>query len=74
MSPYHHSLSRLLQLSNFPRHSIVFQVSKASDNPFQDSEWMFWFFIEMDANVKAKSYHAPLYVSVTAESTAIMGK
>jgi len=35
---------------------------------------MFWFFIEMGANVKAKSYHAPLYVSVTAESTAIMGK
>ena len=42
MSPYLHSLSRLLQLSNCPRHSIVWQVSKASDNPF--NVWQVYLF------------------------------
>ena len=44
-SPYHHSLSRLMQLSNCHRHSIVWQVSKASDNPVRDSKWLFCFFL-----------------------------
>ena len=40
----HHSLARLLQLSNCSCHSIVWHVSNASDNTVQDSVWMFWFF------------------------------
>ena len=44
-TPYHHSLSMLLQLSNCLLFPIVWQVYNAFDNPSQDSEWMFWFSI-----------------------------